>query len=289
MSVKMRMLRVLDLEDTTSLVGHHLKNIGKLLHLRYLSLRGCKDIYHLPDSIGNLMQLQTLDIRGTSIVILPRSIIKLRKLQYLCGNNEVRGDVGPIDIVNSEHPYLEACGYNSIGCCIPRLMGIDDFNRRDICTFTCCGANPFLMMGIPHGGMRVPRGIGRMNALHTLQGVNLLASGGILQNIKGLTGLRKLGVVGLNKKTAPELCSVISSLNLLESLSVVPKYGHDLLLDGISSPPIYLRNLKLVGGMPKLPEWVKKLENLVKLKIRFRTSSQVEQDVLYEAWGIYQT
>lgn len=34
MSLKMSMLRVLDLEDTTGLVDHHLKHIGKLLHLR---------------------------------------------------------------------------------------------------------------------------------------------------------------------------------------------------------------------------------------------------------------
>jgi hypothetical protein len=38
-SDKMSSLRVLDLEDTTGLRDHHLKHIGRLLHLRYLSLR----------------------------------------------------------------------------------------------------------------------------------------------------------------------------------------------------------------------------------------------------------
>nr|XP_040249818.1 disease resistance protein Pik-2-like [Aegilops tauschii subsp. strangulata] len=186
MSVKMRMLRVVDLEDTTGLVDHHIKHIGKLLHLIYLSLRGCKDIYHLPDSIGNLIQLQTLDIRGTSIVILPRSIVKLRKLQYLgCSNKLI-----------SSQRYLEACMFFCIGRCIPcEGMEKHDSNQRDVCTFTCCAAIPVLMSGYGNGGgMRVPRGIRTMNALHTLQGVDLLASGGIafLRNIKGLMGLRKL-------------------------------------------------------------------------------------------------
>ncbi|KAF7092414.1 hypothetical protein CFC21_094903 [Triticum aestivum] len=296
MSVKMRMLRVLDLEDTTGLVDHHIKHIGKLLHLIYLSLRGCEDIYHLPDSIGNLMQLQTLDIRGTSILILPRSIVKLRKLQYLrcSNNNKLKWRVGPIDYYDS-HPYLKTCMVFCTGCCIPReVIQTDGFNQRDVCTFTCCAAIPFLMKGYGNGvGVRVPRGIRRMKALHTLQGVDLVASRGIafLRNIKGLMGLRKLGVVRLQARNASEFCAVVSSLNLLESLSVTPEGGHDLRLDGISSPPSNLRNLKLnmatfpIQSMAKLPEWVKKLENLVKLRIEFATSGQEEQDAAIGALG----
>lgn len=104
-------------------------------------------------------------------------------------------------------------------------------------------------------------------------------------------GLRKLGVVRLQEKHASEFCAVVSSLNLLESLSVTPEGGHDLRLDGISSPPSNLRNLKLdviypsIQGRPKLPKWVKKLENLVKLRIKFITSSQVEQDGAIGALG----
>ncbi|CAM0958626.1 unnamed protein product [Alopecurus aequalis] len=80
-SDKMSLLRVLDLEDTAGLYDRHLKHIGKLLHLRYLSLRGCNNkIHHLPDSLGNLRELQTLDVRGTKIIKLPKSIINLQKL-----------------------------------------------------------------------------------------------------------------------------------------------------------------------------------------------------------------
>ncbi|XBI06335.1 hypothetical protein VPH35_134365 [Triticum aestivum] len=298
MSVKMRMLRVLDLEDTMGLFDHHLKHIRKLLHLRYLSLRGCEDIYHLPNSIGNLMQLQTLDIRGTSILILPRSIIKLRKLQYLRGGNNITN--AGLMIRYAMHPYVEACICFPIACCITlawaRAREIDDHRyRRDICTRMCCTVIPSLMMGMDNDGMMVPRGIGRMNSLHTLQGVDLLAFGGIavLRNIKGLTRLRKLGVVGLKEKDASEFCSVVSSLNLLESLSVGgclrlhgnTLYHSNLHLDGISLHPNNLQNLKLDGIMPKLPEWVKNLENLVRLKIEFRTSSQVEQGCAIRALG----
>jgi Leucine-rich repeat (LRR) protein len=74
---------VLDLEDTLGLRDHHLDRVGQLHHLKYLSLRGCSNILCLPDSLGNLRHLQTLDIRGTHIFELPSTIINLGKLQNL--------------------------------------------------------------------------------------------------------------------------------------------------------------------------------------------------------------
>ncbi|TKW19756.1 hypothetical protein SEVIR_4G041100v4 [Setaria viridis] len=85
-SSKMRFLRVLDLEDTFGISDHDLDQICKLFHLKYLSLRGCENIHHLPDSIGNLRNLQTLDVSGTRISELPATITRVSKLQYLRAN-----------------------------------------------------------------------------------------------------------------------------------------------------------------------------------------------------------
>uniref|UniRef100_A0A0D9XS84 Disease resistance R13L4/SHOC-2-like LRR domain-containing protein n=1 Tax=Leersia perrieri TaxID=77586 RepID=A0A0D9XS84_9ORYZ len=65
-----RMLHVLDLEDTDDLVTHHLEHIGKLFRLKYLSLRRCNGIFKLPDSLGNLKQLETLNVRDKGGVTL---------------------------------------------------------------------------------------------------------------------------------------------------------------------------------------------------------------------------
>uniref|UniRef100_A0A0D9Z064 Pib variant protein n=1 Tax=Oryza glumipatula TaxID=40148 RepID=A0A0D9Z064_9ORYZ len=62
-SSKMRFIRVLDFEGTRGLNYHHLDQIWKLIHLKFLSLRGCVGIDLLPDFLGNLRQLQMLDIR----------------------------------------------------------------------------------------------------------------------------------------------------------------------------------------------------------------------------------
>lgn len=86
-SSKMRLLRILDLEDTSGLSDEDVQQIGKLYHLKYLSLRGCSSICNLPDSLGDLWDLLVLDVRGTSVKKLPATIIKLHKLQYLRAGN----------------------------------------------------------------------------------------------------------------------------------------------------------------------------------------------------------
>ncbi|PAN35931.1 hypothetical protein PAHAL_6G245100 [Panicum hallii] len=80
---KMKFLRVLDFEDTLGLQNHHLDKIMELIHLKYLSLRRCKSISKLPNSLGNLSHLETLDVRGTLILKFPTTITKLWKLQHL--------------------------------------------------------------------------------------------------------------------------------------------------------------------------------------------------------------
>ncbi|VAI26825.1 unnamed protein product [Triticum turgidum subsp. durum] len=86
-SDNMRFLRVLDLEDTLELRNRHLDKIGQLRHLKYLSVRGCRRISCLPNSLGNLRHLETLDFRGTRLGVLPKTFTNLRKLQHLRGDS----------------------------------------------------------------------------------------------------------------------------------------------------------------------------------------------------------
>uniref|UniRef100_K3YLE8 Uncharacterized protein n=1 Tax=Setaria italica TaxID=4555 RepID=K3YLE8_SETIT len=256
-SDKMRFLRVLDLEGTSGLVNHHVEYIGKLLHLRYLSLRGCDYIFHVSDSLGNLKQLETLDISKTSIFKLPKTITKLKKLQYLCVGAVGKDDDSLNAFEELPKVVLGPCicmgwllGF-CMACCAPQLlkevMDVDgDMNRCDVCTQCCCVMLPLLMA--KEGPTWMPRGIGKLKSLRTLGLVNLAWDKAILRDIKRLTQLRKLAVAGINQENGQELCSVVANLSYLESLLVQAR------------------------GMPGLhgclDGWVEGLKNLVKLVLR---------------------
>ena len=64
-------------------------NIGELIHLKYLCLRGIEGSAELPPSIGGLINLQTLD-SGCSNICIPHIIWKLQQLRHLnCLNSEI--------------------------------------------------------------------------------------------------------------------------------------------------------------------------------------------------------
>jgi hypothetical protein len=76
----LKVVRVLDLEGYDGPVC--LDGLSKLLHLRYLSLRGT-GVSELPATIGELRFLQTLDVSSTTVKKLPPSIGALLCLRYL--------------------------------------------------------------------------------------------------------------------------------------------------------------------------------------------------------------
>jgi hypothetical protein len=251
----MRFLRVLDLQDTWGLCDHHIEHIGKLIHLRYLSLKHRSGIYHLPDSVGNMRQLQTLDISSTWIM-LPKTIIKLKQLQVL----RVGG-------INSDRCFLLKV---FLGKCVEFCAHQPTMETwRDRCAECCCVTMPALARPFS-SGVSLPRGAGNMKALRTLGEVDI-GSGSTLKELKRLTQLRKLKVEGINKKNCREFCATLEVLRCLESLEVSVYQGRGTLhgcLDAVSVPPNNLRSLRLCGNLVQLPAWIMGLRNLVKVSLQ---------------------
>lgn len=77
-----RSLRVLDLESKDQLENKYLKHIGRLFQLKYLRL-SIRRITALPEQLGDLHHLETLDLRGTMVKKLPTSIVRLQWLACL--------------------------------------------------------------------------------------------------------------------------------------------------------------------------------------------------------------
>jgi hypothetical protein len=76
-------LRVLALEDCDITGGFFLKHLGNLQQLRYLGMRNTGKV-ELPQEIGNLKHLQTLDVRDSFLDALPVIVYELSKLLRLC-------------------------------------------------------------------------------------------------------------------------------------------------------------------------------------------------------------
>ncbi|BAF27938.2 Os11g0238700 [Oryza sativa Japonica Group] len=100
-------LRVLNLERC-DLRNSYLDCIVGLFHLRYLGLRWSR-IDCLPVQIGKLEYLQTLDLRHTSLLVMPESIVQLKRLMRLVGHHLILPD----GFGNMES--LQELGF--LGCC----------------------------------------------------------------------------------------------------------------------------------------------------------------------------
>ncbi|XP_066336957.1 uncharacterized protein [Miscanthus floridulus] len=249
----MRVLRVLDLENATGVTYKYLGQMLKVLpRLKFLSLRGRREICCLPSSFAGLRQLETLDVRGTSIATLPPSITKLTKLQYIRAGTAKEASV--------------PCSHLSWLPC-------------------CC-------RGCPVGGVEVPAGIEKLTALHTLGAVNVGFSGGkaILKELKKLTQLHKLEVTGVNKRNSNEFCSAISDHVHLESLSVWLSMGNNQhfsedMFSTQENPLEKLQSLKLYGPLRSVPAWIKDLSKLTKLKLEVTMSVQDEVNNVLRVLG----
>uniref|UniRef100_A0ACD5YVL6 Uncharacterized protein n=1 Tax=Avena sativa TaxID=4498 RepID=A0ACD5YVL6_AVESA len=307
-SVNMKLLRVLDLEDTLGLRDDDLKNIGRLLpRLKFLSLRGCKDISYLPDSLDGLRQLLSLDVRHTKITMLPRAICKLQKLQYIRAGSTyeppgVQEDdsymtVAAEDRIDESSSVADLGKVDSDGTA-PVLTEVDEVCispwrsrwARELVVSCSSLSNKFISSRCRRldvdngGGVEVPGAwMGNLTALHTLGVVNVTSSGkAIFKEIKKLTQLRELGVSGINKGNIEELFRAISDHSHLQSLSVRVDKDDFACLDGTISlqPPKKLTSIKLYGDVYVLPVWMKKLCYPKKIDLEVTILTQEDIDAI---------
>nr|GME08550.1 disease resistance protein RPM1-like [Ipomoea batatas] len=84
----MKLLRVLVLERLPDGMEELPNEVGDLIHLRYLHLSGV--MIDLPDSLGSLHNLQTLDLYGSTVKSLPKCVSGLKQLRHLFGSYELQ-------------------------------------------------------------------------------------------------------------------------------------------------------------------------------------------------------
>uniref|UniRef100_A0ACD5T780 Uncharacterized protein n=1 Tax=Avena sativa TaxID=4498 RepID=A0ACD5T780_AVESA len=118
-------LRVLDLQGCIWLENKHVKNIGSSRQLRYLRIES-REITELPEEIGKLQHLETLDLRRChSVLRLPSTVVQLQKLVHLVvspktrlpsvefGSMQALEDLAKLNIWNTDNPirFAEELGH----------------------------------------------------------------------------------------------------------------------------------------------------------------------------------
>jgi Leucine-rich repeat (LRR) protein len=248
-SSKLRLLRVLDLEDTVELGNDDLKYIGELLHLRYLGLRNTS-ISRLPSSLENLRYLETLDVQDTKVTQLPAGITKLEKLRYLvCGINFAN------DLVEKTRKNNGAGRYTS-----------NLFKPLTVMVSRWRGASPSSSSIGEFSTVAAPKRIDKLRNLQALGMVHITQGSKVASNLGKLTCLRELGVdVDANEDVKKDLCSSVASLVRLERLEVRSE-SLEFLKD-VKTPPKHLTALNLSGRLSSLPSWLISLNDLAKVKL----------------------
>uniref|UniRef100_A0A0D9XFP5 Uncharacterized protein n=1 Tax=Leersia perrieri TaxID=77586 RepID=A0A0D9XFP5_9ORYZ len=252
-SPKMRLLRVLDLEDSVNLKNEDLRHVGELHHLRYLCLRGT-EISKLP-CLQNLRYLETLDIQDTKVTQLPHGIAKLEKLRYLlAGVNFSKELLHKVEQPETDHRKANLLG-NMVSCLY--------CNGSD-----CCGIS-----NLDRVSVRAPEGVEKLRGLLMLSVINVSYGNGVAGKLKKLTNLRRLGVSGVIEEEGQDLCKSIEKLSRLQRLEVRSD-SLEFLSESKFTAPKHLRSLRLYGNLFRLPKWIGSLNDLAKLKL-LRT--QLEQ------------
>ncbi|KAK2400346.1 putative disease resistance protein RGA3 [Trifolium repens] len=111
------------------------RSIGKLKHLRCLTLRNSKKLERLPDSVCKLQNLQTLDLSGCeNLLKLPNGIGNLIKLQELCITTKQSNYLEEL----AKLPSLEILEFNHCDNLMFSFEGIQ-FPKLKVLYFQSCG------------------------------------------------------------------------------------------------------------------------------------------------------
>uniref|UniRef100_I1P0E5 Disease resistance R13L4/SHOC-2-like LRR domain-containing protein n=1 Tax=Oryza glaberrima TaxID=4538 RepID=I1P0E5_ORYGL len=250
---------------------------------------------------------RVLDVSGTNIIKLPKTIIKLKMLQYLRAGKVPKDDLlSSLDLKESSdlskmvHEAIDGVELPDVvaksvqfgttaldmtaAYCTKIVQNTNNIKKRDIFHKYCNVLLPSILWGLDMYGVEAPDGIGQLNDLRTLGVVNVAVGKAILRELEKLTKLHKLGLTGVNKKNSQAVMSVIANLSLLHSLSLRAEGDQGLqgCLDHKFSPPSKLQSLKIYGNLVTLPTWITQLQNLAKLKLR---STQLKLALSLEVLG----
>ncbi|EYU27487.1 hypothetical protein ABFS82_13G154200 [Erythranthe guttata] len=228
-----------------SLVETSTSNFEKVLRelklTRVLDFQGAP-ITKFPEDITHLTLLRHLNFRGTKIKSIPSSIKKLSYLETL--------DLKQTDV--KELPK-EICHLHNL-----RHLLAYKHNVESYVVFESVQ------------GVKIHKGIGKLTELQALSLVKVGKKFKILEELKLLTKLRKLGLTGIRRGYGNELSASVEQMPLLTTLDLCSDTKEEFLeLGEMRNPPSKLQRLYLKGRVNQLPTWISSLDNLLRIGLKW--------------------
>ncbi|TKW02559.1 hypothetical protein SEVIR_8G249760v4 [Setaria viridis] len=194
-----KVLRVLEIRNSSRLENGHLVDICGLIWLKYLDLMGCGQITELPREIGRLQNLETLYVAGTQISKLPTEIGKLQHLETLDVSDTMVTEL-PREMKNLERlETLDVCRtkVTELPTWIEKLQSLKtlDVSRTEV--------------------TELPREIGKLQHLETLD-VSRTKVTELPMEIKNLERLETLDVSWTRVRELPKEIGKLQHLRTLD-------------------------------------------------------------------------
>ncbi|WJX30553.1 hypothetical protein P8452_19078 [Trifolium repens] len=220
--------------------------MGKLFsrsrNLKVLDIQGTS-LNHIPKNLGNLFHLRYINLSYSHVHTLPKSVGELHNLETL----DLRETL--VHEIPSEINKLT------------KLRHLLAFHRNYEGQYSLLGFTT---------GVLMEKGIKNLISRQNLYYVEVDHGGvDLIQEMKMLRHLRRLGLRHVRQEHGNALSAAIVEMKHLENLNISTIAEDEIIdLNFISSPP-QLQRLHLKGRLQKLPDWIPKLECLVKVRLSF--------------------
>lgn len=195
-----------------------------------------------PKEITRFTLVRYLSFRYTKIKVIPSSIQKLSYLETL--------DLKQTDVreLPQEISHLQ-------NLCHLLVYKYNEINYVDFHTVH---------------GVELHEGISNLTHMQTLSLVKVGRKGKILQDLRSLTQLRKLGLTGLKQEHGKDLCAAVELMRSLRTLDLCSATKEEYIdVEEMNNPPKSLQRLYLKGRLKKLPSWIPKLGDLVRIGLKW--------------------
>jgi disease resistance protein RPM1 len=218
--------------------------------LKVLDIQGTS-LNRIPKTLGRLFHLRYINLSYTKVKALPKSVGELQNLETLDLRETLVQEL-PREINK-----------------LAKLRHLLAFHRNYEAKYSLLGFTT---------GVRMEKGINNMTSLQNLYYVEVDHGGvDLIQELKMLRQLKRLGVRRVRREHGNALSAAIVEMKHLENLNITTIVDDEIIDLNFTSSPSQLQRLHLKAKLDTLPDWIPKLEYLVEIKMAL---SKLKEDPL---------